>query len=179
MITGDIPTEKSGSIWVFICDWSTILDALSTATCLNFIGFNAATLEPHLRQFGLKPTVTGALFMLTGAVYALMNPFMGKLCEAGVSYSYYFFYYPITSDIIIILILLFCLSWWFLFLFVVTRRRVILCNKHRSVLIFLFFWWSSMDGLNEWKCSSTKRCLVLWDASSFLLEYLFWVHFPS
>lgn len=66
-------------------DKSTLLDALATATSLNFIGFNAATFEPHLRQFNLSPVVTGSLFILTGAVYAVTSPLMGRLCEKGVS----------------------------------------------------------------------------------------------
>ena len=32
-------------------DFGVILDSLAIITALNFIGFNAATLEPHLRQF--------------------------------------------------------------------------------------------------------------------------------
>lgn len=73
------------SIWTFLADWSTILDALATATTLNFIGFNAATLEPQLRQFGLTPVLTGCIFILTGAVYAATSPIMGKICQSGVS----------------------------------------------------------------------------------------------
>lgn len=78
---------KSGSLWKFLCDGNTLLDAAATATSLNFIGFNAATLEPHLRQFKLTPLLTGILFVLTGAVYALTSPLMGKLCESGVRQS--------------------------------------------------------------------------------------------
>lgn len=61
------------------------MDALATATTLNFIGFNAATLEPQLRQFGLTPVLTGCIFILTGAVYAATSPIMGKICQSGVS----------------------------------------------------------------------------------------------
>lgn len=72
------------SLWKFICDGNTLLDAAATATALNFIGFNAATLEPHLRQFGLTPLLTGIIFVLTGAVYALTSPIMGRLCQTKV-----------------------------------------------------------------------------------------------
>lgn len=64
-------------------DWSTILDALATATTLNFVGFNAATLEPQLRQFGLSPVLTGCVFILTGAVYAATSPIMGRIIQSG------------------------------------------------------------------------------------------------
>jgi hypothetical protein len=73
-------------LWRFLSDGNTLLDAAATATSLNFIGFNAATLEPHLRQFNLIPIVTGCLFILTGAVYAITSPLMGKLCESGVGH---------------------------------------------------------------------------------------------
>ena len=66
-----------------MADGSTILDALATATSLNFIGFNAATFEPHIRQFELTPIVTGFLFVLTGAIYAVTSPIMGRICESG------------------------------------------------------------------------------------------------
>ena len=66
---------------------NTLMDAAATATALNFIGFNVATLEPHLRPFGLSPLSTGLVFVLTGAVYALTSPIMGKLCESQVRFS--------------------------------------------------------------------------------------------
>jgi MFS family permease len=43
--------QKSGNFFSFIADAGVLLDALAIATSLNFIGFNAATLEPHLRRF--------------------------------------------------------------------------------------------------------------------------------
>ena len=43
--------DKKGNMWKFLSDPGTLLDALAIATALNFIGFNSATLEPHLRQF--------------------------------------------------------------------------------------------------------------------------------
>lgn len=36
----------------FMHDWGALFDSLAIITSLQFIGFNSATLEPHLRQFG-------------------------------------------------------------------------------------------------------------------------------
>lgn len=75
--------KMSVSFWRFLADGPTIVTALATATSLNFIGFNAATFEPHIRQFHLTPVTTGSLFVLTGAIYALTSPIMGRICESG------------------------------------------------------------------------------------------------
>lgn len=76
-------TTGTGNIFKFMADFSILVDAFAIASSLNFIGFNAATLEPHLRQFELAPIVVGAVFILTGTVYAVTSPIFGKLCDAG------------------------------------------------------------------------------------------------
>lgn len=58
-----------------------LLDSLCVITSLTFIGFNAATLEPHLRQFKLSVMSVGSIFVITGAIYALTTPLWGKLCK--------------------------------------------------------------------------------------------------
>lgn len=45
------------------------------------MGFLSATLEPHLRQFQLKPFQMGLMFVVNGAVYGLTTPFWGGLCD--------------------------------------------------------------------------------------------------
>lgn len=75
--------STSSNIFAFLADFGILLDALAIASSLNFIGFNAATLEPHLRQFELTPVVVGSVFILTGTVYALTSPVFGKLCDMG------------------------------------------------------------------------------------------------
>uniref|UniRef100_T1KJ11 Major facilitator superfamily (MFS) profile domain-containing protein n=3 Tax=Tetranychus urticae TaxID=32264 RepID=T1KJ11_TETUR len=79
--SGDYTQSKSPSVFSFLCDAGTLLDVLTIAGCLNLIGFNAATLEHHLRQFSLTPTEIGSIFIITGSVYALTNPLWGKLGE--------------------------------------------------------------------------------------------------
>lgn len=55
--------------------------ALSIVTSLTVIGFNAATLEPHLRQFDLSIVVVGTIFVINGTIYAIATPFCGYLCD--------------------------------------------------------------------------------------------------
>ncbi|XP_054157220.1 MFS-type transporter SLC18B1-like [Oppia nitens] len=77
--------QKSGNFLEFISDSGTLLDALAIAMSLNFIGFNAVTLEPHLRQFNLSPLLIGSIFIIFGATHAIITPIWGKLCENGIS----------------------------------------------------------------------------------------------
>lgn len=58
-----------------------ILDSLCVVTSLTFIGYNAATLEPHLRSFDLSVMTIGSIFIITGAIYAITTPLWGKLCK--------------------------------------------------------------------------------------------------
>ncbi|CAG2113575.1 unnamed protein product [Medioppia subpectinata] len=75
--------QKSGNIFKFIADTGILLDALAIATSLNFIGFNAATLEPHLRKFDLSPIIMGCIFVISGGIYAITTPIWGRLCDKG------------------------------------------------------------------------------------------------
>lgn len=43
--------SNEASMLAFVNDSGIVYDILAIVTSLNFIGFNAATLEPHLRQF--------------------------------------------------------------------------------------------------------------------------------
>lgn len=45
------------------------------------IGFIAATLEPHLRQFDLSAVMIGLMFIINGGIYALIAPFVGVLVD--------------------------------------------------------------------------------------------------
>ncbi|GIY24981.1 MFS-type transporter SLC18B1 [Caerostris darwini] len=67
----------------FLFDGGILSYTFSIITCLLFIGFNSATLEPHLRQFNLTPVVLGVIFVITGAIYAVTTPIWGKVCDVG------------------------------------------------------------------------------------------------
>lgn len=55
--------------------------ALAITSSLTLIGFNAATLEPHLRQFDLSVILVGSLFVINGIIYALTSPFANYICQ--------------------------------------------------------------------------------------------------
>ncbi|XP_037082981.1 MFS-type transporter SLC18B1-like [Pollicipes pollicipes] len=55
--------------------------AFSIVSASSSIGFIQALMEPHLRQFELKPVVLGLMFVINGAVYALCAPIWGWLCD--------------------------------------------------------------------------------------------------
>lgn len=54
------------------------------ATSMSY-GFLNATLEPHMRPFGLSPIDVGTLFMLQGGVYAVSAPVAGVLIDKFMS----------------------------------------------------------------------------------------------
>ncbi|XP_050048506.1 MFS-type transporter SLC18B1-like [Dermacentor andersoni] len=49
------------------------------------VGFNQATLEPHLRSFNLSTTILGLVFMIPGICNGLMTPVWGWLCDKKVN----------------------------------------------------------------------------------------------
>lgn len=63
---------KVPSIVMFCC--SVFITAAS-------LGFLQATLEPHVRKFGLSSLQTGFMFILEGSAYALTSPIWGWLCD--------------------------------------------------------------------------------------------------
>lgn len=75
------PRERQAGFLKILLSPGIALDALCVITSLTFIGYNAATLEPHLRQFNLKVLVVGFIFVITGAIYAITTPIWGKLCS--------------------------------------------------------------------------------------------------
>lgn len=74
------PKERQAGYLKILLSPGIILDSLCVVTSLTFIGFNAATLEPHLRQFDLTIMVIGSIFVITGTIYAITTPIWGKLC---------------------------------------------------------------------------------------------------
>ncbi|XP_013774744.1 MFS-type transporter SLC18B1-like isoform X2 [Limulus polyphemus] len=74
---------KSGNMFKFLADTGVLLDGLLITTTLVFLGYNSATLEPHLRQFDLQPVVLGTIFMITATIYVITTPVWGWLCDRG------------------------------------------------------------------------------------------------
>lgn len=69
------------SIWATLKIPGVLLAASSIIVTSMSIGFLQATLEPHLRQFGLSPIVLGLMFVINGGTYALSAPVWGWLCD--------------------------------------------------------------------------------------------------
>jgi len=61
-----------------------LLDSLSVVATSISMGFYAATLEPHLRQFNLSPVSMGLMFIISGGTYAIVAPFVGRICDRWV-----------------------------------------------------------------------------------------------
>lgn len=75
--------EETRNLFTFLADGGILSYTFSIISSLLFIGFNAATLEPHLRQFDLKPVVLGTIFVITGGIYAITTPIWGRICDKG------------------------------------------------------------------------------------------------
>lgn len=72
---------KKGNMLKFWKHPRTIIYSLSVFTSFNYIGFNQATLEPHLRNFDLSGLFLGMMFALSGTIYAITAPGWGWLCD--------------------------------------------------------------------------------------------------
>ncbi|XP_013792876.1 MFS-type transporter SLC18B1-like [Limulus polyphemus] len=71
----------SGDLLKFWLHPGTILDGLSITITMVTIGYNHATLEPHLRQFNLSPFILGTIFVVAGGFYAITVPGWGFLVD--------------------------------------------------------------------------------------------------
>ncbi|KAK3923552.1 MFS-type transporter SLC18B1 [Frankliniella fusca] len=58
-----------------------LLDSLVTTATAVSMGFYSATLEPHLRQFELSAALVGVMFIISGGVYAMFAPLVGRLID--------------------------------------------------------------------------------------------------
>ncbi|KAL1140892.1 hypothetical protein AAG570_000820 [Ranatra chinensis] len=61
-----------------------LLDSFGVVSISISIGFYAATLEPHIREFGLSPVSNGLMFIISGGTYALVAPLVGRICDKWV-----------------------------------------------------------------------------------------------
>ncbi|XP_054708278.1 MFS-type transporter SLC18B1-like [Uloborus diversus] len=72
---------KKGSLIKFWIHPTVLIYSLSVFTSFNYIGFNQATLEPHIREFDLSGFLLGMMFALAGTIYAISAPVWGRLCD--------------------------------------------------------------------------------------------------
>ncbi|GFR14019.1 MFS-type transporter SLC18B1 [Trichonephila clavata] len=80
-VDSDAKVPQKGNMLKFWLHPRTIVYSLCVFTSFNYIGFNQATLEPHLRLFNLSGVTLGLMFALNGIVYALTAPVWGWLCD--------------------------------------------------------------------------------------------------
>ncbi|XP_076361374.1 uncharacterized protein LOC143252705 isoform X2 [Tachypleus tridentatus] len=73
--------ENEGELWKIILNPTFIVDMVNILTGFLIVGFNEATLEPHVRQFGLTPSVVGLLFIASGGIYAVGTPVWGYVYD--------------------------------------------------------------------------------------------------
>ncbi|GFY41822.1 MFS-type transporter SLC18B1 [Trichonephila inaurata madagascariensis] len=78
--TDDVP-PKSISVRQLLANIDFLIDLLAISVCFAMLGFNEATLEPHIRQFQLTPTTIGAIFLISGVLDAVSAPVWGIVAE--------------------------------------------------------------------------------------------------
>ncbi|KAF8790394.1 MFS-type transporter SLC18B1 like protein [Argiope bruennichi] len=76
----DVPPQ-SISVRKLLANIDFLIDILAISVCFAMLGFNEATLEPHIRQFHLTPTVIGGIFLISGVVDAVSAPIWGIVSE--------------------------------------------------------------------------------------------------
>ncbi|XP_077516656.1 MFS-type transporter SLC18B1-like [Amblyomma americanum] len=76
--------QRTGNMIKFWCNPGILLDAYCVFCTFVIIGYNAAILEPHLRQFSLEPYLVGLVFVLNGTVYACTAWIWGKIADKTV-----------------------------------------------------------------------------------------------
>ncbi|GFY08065.1 MFS-type transporter SLC18B1 [Trichonephila clavipes] len=78
--TDDVPPQ-SISVRQLVANIDFLIDILAISVCFAMLGFNEATLEPHIRQFQLTPTTIGAIFLISGVLDAVSAPVWGIVAE--------------------------------------------------------------------------------------------------
>ncbi|XP_076361388.1 MFS-type transporter SLC18B1-like isoform X3 [Tachypleus tridentatus] len=63
--------DNKGEVLKIILNPSFIVAMINILTGFIIVGFNEATLEPHIRQFGLAPSVVGLIFIVSGGMYSV------------------------------------------------------------------------------------------------------------
>ncbi|XP_065334517.1 MFS-type transporter SLC18B1-like [Cloeon dipterum] len=82
--TSDDTQDKEFGVFAILKVPSVLVNSLCIAAASSSMGFYSALLEPHLRQFKLSDIVLCIMFVLSGGMYALVSPFIGRLCDKNV-----------------------------------------------------------------------------------------------
>nr|CAD7200107.1 unnamed protein product [Timema douglasi] len=81
---GNADPRPQGKLMAILSVPAVLLDTFSIMSTAMSMGFYSATLEPHLRQFDLGPIMMGVMFVLSGAMYTITAPLVGRLCDTRV-----------------------------------------------------------------------------------------------
>ncbi|XP_076361383.1 MFS-type transporter SLC18B1-like [Tachypleus tridentatus] len=63
--------DNKGEVLKIFLNPSFIVAMINVSTAFVILSFNDATLEPHIRQFGLAPSVVGLIFIVSGGMYSV------------------------------------------------------------------------------------------------------------
>ncbi|XP_071440009.1 MFS-type transporter SLC18B1-like [Hetaerina americana] len=63
---------------------SVFMNIMAVMITSSSMGYYAAILEPHLREFNLTPVQIGLMFIVSGTMYAIHAPLIGWLCDHGI-----------------------------------------------------------------------------------------------
>ncbi|XP_046990959.1 MFS-type transporter SLC18B1-like [Schistocerca americana] len=76
--------QQKGQLMKILKVPAVVLDIICIIGTSMSMGFNSSTLEPHLREFKLPPFALGFVFIISGGIYALTAPFVGRLCDKRI-----------------------------------------------------------------------------------------------
>lgn len=62
-----------------------LINSIATVITATAMGYYSATLEPHIRGFGLSSVNVGFVFIISGGTYALIAPIIGYVCDTGLN----------------------------------------------------------------------------------------------
>nr|CAD7459434.1 unnamed protein product [Timema tahoe] len=83
-VGGTADPRPQGKLMAVLSVPAVLLDTFSIMSAATSMGFYSATLEPHLRSFDLGPVMLGVMFVLSGAMYTITAPLVGRLCDTRV-----------------------------------------------------------------------------------------------
>lgn len=79
------PTKAKTKVTHLMCVPTILINAIATVVTATAMGYYSATLEPHIRGFGLSSVDVGFVFIISGGTYALIAPVIGYVCDTGLN----------------------------------------------------------------------------------------------
>ncbi|XP_029342889.1 MFS-type transporter SLC18B1 isoform X1 [Acyrthosiphon pisum] len=79
------PTKANAKVTHLMSVPTVLVNSIATVITATAMGYYSATLEPHIRGFGLSSVEVGFVFIITGGTYALIAPVIGYVCDTGLN----------------------------------------------------------------------------------------------